>query len=43
MATFVDLRHPVNILITDFTNPDNLTNDLLILNFLIMNKSVINR
>ena len=30
------LRHPVTILVTDFTNPDNLTNDLLILNPLIV-------
>ena len=28
MATFVILRHPVNILVTDLTNPDNLTHDL---------------
>ena len=27
MATFVVLRHPVTILVTDSTNPDNLTND----------------
>ena len=39
MATFVVLRNPVNILVTDFTNPENLTNDLLILNSLIINKS----
>ena len=32
METFVILRHPVTILFTDFTNPDNLTNDFLILN-----------
>ena len=31
MATFVALRHPVTILVTDFTNMDNLTNDLHIL------------
>ena len=31
MATFVILKHPVTILITDLTNPDNLTNDPLIL------------
>ena len=31
MATFVILRHYVTILVTNFTNPDNLTNDLLIL------------
>ena len=29
-ATFVGLRHLVTILATDFTNPDNLANDLLI-------------
>ena len=34
MATFVVRKHPVSILITDFTNPDNLTYDLLILNSL---------
>ena len=34
MATFVILRHPVTSLVTDFTNPENWTNDLLILNFL---------
>ena len=31
MATLVILKHPVTILITGFTNPDNLTDDLLIL------------
>ena len=30
MANFVILRRPVTILVRDFTNPDNLTNDLLI-------------
>ena len=40
MATFVVLRHFVTILVTDFTNPDNLTNDLLILNPLKINKSL---
>ena len=25
MATFVPLRHPVTILVTEFTNPNNLT------------------
>ena len=36
MATFIILRHPVNILVTVFTKPDNLTNDLesLFLGFL---------
>ena len=43
MATFVILKHPVAILATDFTNSNNLTNDLLILNSLIINKSLINR
>ena len=33
MATFVILRLPVTILVKDFTNPDNFTNNLLILNF----------
>ena len=33
---FIILRHPVTILVTDFTNPDNSTNDLFILNFLIL-------
>ena len=28
MATFVDLRHPVTLLVTDSTAPDNLNNDL---------------
>ena len=28
MVTFVCLRHPVIILVTDFTSPDKLTNDL---------------
>ena len=32
MATFVVLRHYVTTLVTDFTNPNNLNNDLLILN-----------
>ena len=36
MATFVGLRYPVIISVTDFTNPDNLTNDLLILIFLLI-------
>ena len=27
MATFIILRHPVTILVTVFTNPDNLTNE----------------
>ena len=29
MATFNIFRHPVTILVTVFTKPDNLTNDLL--------------
>ena len=45
MATFVVLllflRHPVTILFADFTNPDNLTNGLLILNPMIINKSLV--
>ena len=32
IKAFVILRHPVTILVTDFTNPNNFTNDLLILN-----------
>ena len=32
MATFVVFIHPITILTTDFTNQDNLTNDLLIIN-----------
>ena len=40
MATFVALRHPVITLVTDFTCPDNLTNDLLILK-LFDNKQII--
>ena len=35
MATFVIIRYPVTIMITDFNNPENLTNDLLILNIFI--------
>ena len=31
MATFIALRHPVTILVTVFTNPNNLTNDMFIL------------
>ena len=31
MATFVVLRQPLTILVTDFTNPKNLSNNLLIL------------
>ena len=30
MATLVGLRHPVTIFVTDFTSPDELTNDILI-------------
>ena len=40
MATFAVLRHFVTILVKDFNNPDNLTNDLLILNPLKINKSL---
>ena len=43
MATFVILRHPVTILITDFTNPNSLTNDLLIFNSLIINQKLVSR
>ena len=41
MATFVVLRHPVTILVTDLTNPDNLTNDLVLLKVLIINRSLL--
>ena len=34
MASFVVLRHPVTILVTDLTNPDNLINDFLIFSLL---------
>ena len=34
MATLVDLRLSVTILVADYTNPDKLTNDFLILNIL---------
>ena len=37
------LQPPVNTLVTDFTSPKNLTNDLLILNSLIINKSLVHR
>ena len=43
MATFAILRQPVTILVTDYTNPNNLTNDSLILNSLIINKSLVLR
>ena len=33
IATLVGLRHPVTILVTDFSSPHKLTNDLLIQNF----------
>ena len=32
MATFVVLRHPVTILVIVLNTPDNLTNDIIILN-----------
>ena len=34
MATFIILIHLVTILVTELSNPDNLTNDLLILKLL---------
>ena len=37
------LDNPLTILVTDFTNPDNLTYYLLILNSLIINKSLVSR
>ena len=40
MENFVDFRHPVNILVTWFTDPDNFANDL-ILKPLIINKSLL--
>ena len=40
MATFVALRYPVIILVTDFTDPNNFTNDILIINFFIIKKSL---
>ena len=36
MTTFVILRHPVTIFVTDLTNPDNLTDYILILDSLII-------
>ena len=36
MAIYIILRHPVIILDTELTNPDNLTNDLLIPKLLIV-------
>ena len=33
MAAFVLLRNPVTIFVADVTNPDNFTNDLIILNY----------
>ena len=30
MATFVILRHPVNILVLDANHPNNLTNEIFI-------------
>ena len=38
MTTYVFLRHPVTILVTDFTKPNNLTGDLLIFNSLTLHK-----
>ena len=43
MADFINFRHPVAILVTDFTNPDNLNNGLLIFKPLIINKSLVSR
>ena len=34
------LQHPVTILVTDITNPDNLTYEFIIVNFLIISKSL---
>ena len=41
MATFAFVRHPVTIFVKDYNNPDNLTNHLLILNSLILNKLLV--
>ena len=41
MATFIILRQPVTILVTVFTSPNKLTNDLLIHNSLTK-KQIIN-
>ena len=35
IATFINIRHPVTILVTVLTNPDNLTSDLTILKLLL--------
>ena len=43
MATFIVLRHPVITLVTALTNPDNLTNNHLILKLLITNGSLVDR
>ena len=40
METFFVLGHPVTILVTALTNPNNLTNDLLILKLLFNSYSV---
>ena len=37
MAAFVVLRQSVTIFVTDFTNPNNLTTDLLIVKSLAIN------
>ena len=39
MATFVV---PCHHLVTEFTNPDNLTNDIFIFNSMTLNKSLVN-
>ena len=36
MTTFVILRLPVTTLVADFTNPDHVAKDLLILNSLLV-------
>ena len=43
MATFVVLRYSVPTLITNFTNPYNLTNDLPILNPLVIENSPVKK
>ena len=41
MATFIVLRHPVTILVTAFTNPNNLNKDIFIVKLLIFGWGVI--
>ena len=41
MATFVTLRHPVTILVTDFTYPDNSHSQLIEFLYLFVSESII--